>query len=141
MPPQIEQGAVYLVSDAAIRFVPEDNRTTHDQRYVVVVSGQAKNEDHLWPLVMVIPCSSKTTWRTEFCVQLNAGDGNLPGKSWARVPAIQALHKDDLGDLCGRIPNAKLAEIYLRHLTYLGIPAPPRPQRPGAPAEVEGEAF
>ena len=119
--PAIDQGGVYQVADAEVVFVPSAGRTTHESRFVVVVSGPRTNDDPTWPLVLVVPCSGQSTYKTALCVKLNYGDGNLQRKCWARVPAVQALQKVTLADRIGKLPEPKLEEILTRLVEYLGI--------------------
>ncbi|GLX92424.1 hypothetical protein [Herbidospora sp. NBRC 101105] len=51
-------GGVYLVSDKALRLIPEEERVVHDERRpVVVVTGGYSNGDPAWPFVLVCPIS------------------------------------------------------------------------------------
>jgi len=53
---------------------------------VVVVSDQ--NQRHgtnaedpsIWPSVLIVPISSKTSMKTQFCVKIAAREANLPRK-------------------------------------------------------------
>lgn len=123
-------GSVYYVRDEDV-LLPGDNRSLHDERRpVVVISDQ--NEVHgtnaddaaRWPSVTVVPISSSTKYRTRFDVKLSAGEGNLPKKAWARVPATQAMDKNYLDELIGQISQEKLDEITAQVLNYLGVIEP-----------------
>src|SRR3954463_15952510 len=92
-------GGVYLVPDQLLTLPPNDDRTVHpERRPVVVLSGLRTNNAAEWPFVLAVPLSSSTTLKTEFCVKISAGEGNLTKKTWARIPAVQPLLKTDLQD-------------------------------------------
>lgn len=104
-----------------------------ERRPVIVVSDQ--NEAHgtnsladdAWPSVLAVPISSSTTYRTKFDVKIAAGEGNLPRKGWARVPALQAVDKRLLTDMLGRVRSEVLDEVTAQILNYLGL-VEPEPQ-------------
>lgn len=118
---QIVTGGIYTVDDDAVTLPPNDDREYHDSRTVVVVSGPSTNSDSSWKFVLVCPTSGSTKRKTRFCVKLNAGDGNLRKKCWARVPAVQPLLKADLKDHWGVIPEEKLERLYGRVVEYMGL--------------------
>lgn len=119
MPPR--KGGVFMVSDEAVRLPPEDKRKTHPHRYVIVVSGDATNADHDWPVLLVVPTSTNADFATEYCVELNKGNGNLPKKCWARVTLMQPLAKAELRDYCGRLLAAQVELLEQNLLAYMGL--------------------
>jgi hypothetical protein len=76
MPPR--KGGVFMVDDGVLRMPPEDKRKRHPHRYVIIISGDATNADHRWPVLLVVPTSTSEDFATEYCVELNKGYGNLP---------------------------------------------------------------
>ncbi len=109
------------MADADVTFVPPENRTEHESRYSVVVSGDEKNCDPDWPLVLIVPCSGSSTLKTALCVKLAAGEGNLPRKCWARIPMVQAATKISLADKVGQLETPKLEEIMGRLVEYMDL--------------------
>lgn len=117
----VTAGGVYVVRDRSLSLPPNHDRTVHEHRPVVVISGPNTNSDLVWRTVLVVPTSSSTTLRTRFCVKLSAGDGNLDRKTWARIPAIQPLLKADLETFLGILPADKLSEVQARCLEFMGL--------------------
>jgi mRNA-degrading endonuclease toxin of MazEF toxin-antitoxin module len=87
---------------------------------VIVISGEAENENEEWPIVMVVPCSSQSSHRTKYCVKLNHGVANVDKKCWARVVAAQPLAKDEIGDFVGQLPADLLEDVYVNWAEYTG---------------------
>lgn len=117
----IRKGGVYLVPDRSLTMPPNDQRNLHPKRPVIVLSGDAKNEQADWPLVYVVPTSTSTTLKTEYCVKLAQGAGNLPSKCWVRTVCAQPFLKEELGDYLGRLPAQSLALIEENLFAYLGL--------------------
>ncbi|HVC81802.1 MAG TPA: type II toxin-antitoxin system PemK/MazF family toxin [Chloroflexota bacterium] len=123
-----EAGSIYYIPDVRLRLPGDiDSRTHHPQRPVLIVSDQNARHgtnaqpSQLWPSVLIVPLSSSTTGRTKFDVRLGAGEGNLPKKSWARVPALQVVDKDYIGDYLGKVTPAVLEMVNAQILNYLGL--------------------
>ena len=90
-------GDIFYVEDKSLSLPPEDDREVHDRRRpCLVLSCAEKNSQRNWPIVLVAPISSSTTRRTEYCVKLSQGEGNVAKKCWVRVPAIQPVAKTDM---------------------------------------------
>ena len=87
----------------------------------MVLSRQDKNNDPEWRIVLVAPLSSETGRKTEFCVKINVGEGGSSKKTWVRVPAVQPLAKNLLGDHTGVLPEEKLKQVRASLLHYLGM--------------------
>lgn len=127
-------GSIYLVADERLRLAGSE-RTVHDaRRPVLVVSdqGEANGTNALpasdWPSLLVIPLSSSTSCKTRFDVRLAAGEVNLLKRCWARVPALQMIDKDCLGDMTGQVSPQVLDQATAQVLRYLGI-IEPEPER------------
>lgn len=116
----IRRGGVYRVPDHRITLPPDYARAPHNQRAVIVISGDAENENPDWPVVMVVPCSSQGSRATRYCVKLNHGVANVEKKCWARVVSAQPIAKDELGDYVGSLPANLLADIYVNLAAYMG---------------------
>ncbi|MGW0588536.1 type II toxin-antitoxin system PemK/MazF family toxin [Streptosporangium sp. NPDC002607] len=116
----IRKGGVYLVSDRSLTMPPNDQRNYHLKRPVIILSGDAKNEQATWSLVYVVPTSTSTTLRTEYCVKLAQGTGNLPSKCWARTICAQPFLKEELGDYLGQLSPQVLLLIEENLFAYLG---------------------
>jgi mRNA-degrading endonuclease toxin of MazEF toxin-antitoxin module len=116
----IHRGGVYYVSDRSLTMPPNDQRTYHPKRPVIVISGDAKNQQSDWPLVLVVPTSTATSLKTGYCVKLAQGMGNLPSKCWARVVCAQPYLKEELGDHLGRVSPQTVALIEENLIAYLG---------------------
>jgi mRNA-degrading endonuclease toxin of MazEF toxin-antitoxin module len=115
-------GGVYLVSDKALRLIPEEDREIHDERRpVVVVTSAATNGDTAWPFVLICPVSGSTKRRTRFDVQLAAGQGGATKKCWIRIPAVQPLMKTVLEDRTGTLDEDLLTQVQARLAQYLGL--------------------
>ncbi|MGI5155185.1 hypothetical protein [Microbispora sp. CA-102843] len=53
MKSSIRKGGVYYVSDRSLTMPPNDQRNLHARRPVVVLSGDAKNQQPDWDLIYV----------------------------------------------------------------------------------------
>ena len=115
-------GGIYLVADELMSLDDGKPRNVHDTRrpFLVLSAAEYNDRDH-WSVVLGCPISKSTRFRTELCVKLAAGEGNVPEKCWIRVPALQALPKSVLEDLAGTVPQPKLNEVQVRVLLYLGL--------------------
>ncbi|WP_040893570.1 type II toxin-antitoxin system PemK/MazF family toxin [Streptomyces griseoaurantiacus] len=115
-------GGVYYVTDDKLRLIPDEERQLHDtRRPVLIVSGPSSNGDLAWPFTLVCPISSSTTRKTRYDIQLAAGQGGVTKKCWVRVPAIQPLMKDRLGDRLGTLEARVLSQVHTRLAQYLGL--------------------
>ncbi|WP_082801536.1 type II toxin-antitoxin system PemK/MazF family toxin [Herbidospora cretacea] len=122
MPGPYVTGGVYLVSDKALRLIPEEERVVHDERRpVVVVTGGESNSDSHWPFVLVCPISGSTSRRTRFDIQLARGQGGVVKKCWIRIPAVQPLMKSVLEDRSGALDEDLLTQVQARLAQYLGL--------------------
>ncbi|WP_182899420.1 type II toxin-antitoxin system PemK/MazF family toxin [Microbispora sp. H10830] len=117
----IRKGGVYYVSDRSLTMPPNDQRNLHPRRPVVVLSGDAKNQQSDWDLIYVAPLSTATTLKTEYCVKLAQGTANLPGKCWVRTVCAQPFLKEELGDYLGQLPPQLVALIEDNLFAYLGL--------------------
>jgi mRNA-degrading endonuclease toxin of MazEF toxin-antitoxin module len=124
----VVQGGIYWVTDEDLSLPPNDNRKTHPRRPVVVLTGPETNSFAGWRLVLVAPISSESTRKTQYCVRLSAGEGGVSSKCWVRVPAIQPLLKEQLGDMSGILSGQRLEEIHARLWQYLGLLEPDEPK-------------
>jgi mRNA-degrading endonuclease toxin of MazEF toxin-antitoxin module len=129
---QYPAGGVYYISDHLLK-LPGDSgggRKQHPQRPVLVVSDQ--NEENgtnaapanVFPVVWIVPLSTSSTGRTRFDIPVAAGDGNLPQKCWARVPALQLVDKANLGTFLGVVKQETLDAVTAQILRFLGIIPP-----------------
>lgn len=115
-------GGIYFVKDSAISLPPNDDRSYHERRPVVVLSGPDTNSFAGWRTVLVAPVSTSTSLKTTYCVKLAAGEGGLNKKCWVRVIAVQPLLKSDLEDRLGLLSAERLEEIQARLFQYMGLP-------------------
>ncbi|HIY40550.1 MAG TPA: type II toxin-antitoxin system PemK/MazF family toxin [Candidatus Nocardiopsis merdipullorum] len=120
MKPPIERGGIYWVPDRLLALPPDYDRDPHHRRAVVVISGDAENENEDWPIVLVAPCSSQSTRKTRYCVKLGQGVANVQKKCWVRVAAVQPMAKDELGDYVARLPAHLLEDVYFNFAEYTG---------------------
>jgi hypothetical protein len=88
---------------------------------VIVLSGDAKNQQLDWPLVYVVPTSTATMLKTEYCVKLAQGVGNLPSKCWVRTVCAQPFLKEELGDYLGTLPAHLVSLIEENLFAYMGL--------------------
>ncbi|MFE5108570.1 type II toxin-antitoxin system PemK/MazF family toxin [Streptomyces sp. NPDC056663] len=115
-------GGVYYVTDEKLRLIPDEDRQLHTtRRPILVVSGPSSNGDMAWPFILVCPISSSTTRKTRYDIQLAAGQGGVVKKCWVRVPAIQPLMKDMLGDQLGTLEGRLLSQVHTRLAQYMGL--------------------
>lgn len=97
-------------------------RKVHEtRRPFVVLSGSRYADDQDWRVVTGCPISKSTTYRTDLCVKLAAGEANMPQKCWIRVPALQTIPKTALGDHTGTLSTAELELVQARVLELLGL--------------------
>ncbi|HVB41963.1 MAG TPA: type II toxin-antitoxin system PemK/MazF family toxin [Streptosporangiaceae bacterium] len=118
MPPR--KGGVFMVKDRVLNMPPEDKRKPHEHRYIIIVSGNAANEDKDWPVVLAVPTSTSSELATEYCLPLDKGTGNLPKRCWARVTLIQPVGKADLGHYVGRLLAMQVELLEQNLLAYMG---------------------
>ncbi|MGC5009715.1 type II toxin-antitoxin system PemK/MazF family toxin [Streptosporangium sp. DT93] len=117
----IRKGGVYWVSDSSLTLPPNDKRKIKPRRPVLVLSGDATNEDPQWPIVLVAPISTSPAMKTDFCLKLGAGTANLPEKGWVRIVALQPLVKEDIADYVGHLPAAMLAIVEENLFAYMEL--------------------
>lgn len=119
----IVRGGIYNVPDVGLTLPPESTRGDAHKtaRPFLVMSADAKNVDPNWPTVVGCPLSTSTTYKTQFDVKLAAGAGNVPKKCWVRVPAIQPIAKEDLGDKLGELPGDLLFDVEAGIAEYLDL--------------------
>lgn len=98
---------------------PEQNRTPHPRRPVVVLAGDHKNGDTGWPITVVCPISSGAQF-SEYDVRIPANAGGLSAKGWARVCLIQPIDKNFIGDRIGQLDARTVDELMANYLGYLG---------------------
>lgn len=118
---QIEAGSVYLVPDHSVKLPPEEDRETHPQRTVMVVSHDKINQSGDWAVIMVAPISGSTRFRTQYCVKLSAGEGNVTKKCWVRTSAVQPIAKSELGDYMGKVSEERLQDVMQELLSILPL--------------------
>ncbi|MFI0238230.1 type II toxin-antitoxin system PemK/MazF family toxin [Streptomyces sp. NPDC016845] len=115
-------GGVYYVVDDKLRLIPDEQRQLHDtRRPVLIVTGPTANVDTKWPFALVCPISGSTGRKTRYDVQLAAGQGGVTKKCWVRIPAVQPLMKDMLGDRLGTLEERVLSQVQARLAQYLGM--------------------
>lgn len=117
----IRRGSVHLIADNLLTMLPTAQKIDHPTRPVVIISRDDLNIDAGWPFVIAIPISTSTKFRTPHCVAINAGNGNLPRKCWARTGMMQPLEKQSIGQMLGKLTEDRLQEIELRVAEYLGL--------------------
>ncbi|GAA0975460.1 hypothetical protein GCM10009555_033370 [Acrocarpospora macrocephala] len=117
----IRRGSVFLVNDTVLTLPPNDGRQYHQQRHVVVMSGNLRNSDPNWPTVLVVPTSTQGKLATAYCVKLDKGVGNLPKSCWARATMPQPILKEDLRDRAGDLPLPYVDLIVNGMLNYMGL--------------------
>ncbi|MEZ2388238.1 type II toxin-antitoxin system PemK/MazF family toxin [bacterium RCC_150] len=118
-PVPIRRGHLYWVADSEVEMPPEQNRTSHSQRPVIVITGDHKNDDTDWPIVAVCPVSSGAQ-ASAYDVRIPANTGGLRAKGWARVCLIQPLDKALLGDRIGQLEANMVDDVIANYLGYLG---------------------
>lgn len=118
-PTPIRRGHVYWVPDAEIDLPPEQNRSQHPRRPVIVLTSDQKNTDSDWPIVVVCPLSSGAQ-ASEYDVRISANAGGLSSRGWARVCLIQPLDKKFLNDRIGQLDASVIDDVMANYLGYLG---------------------
>lgn len=114
-------GGVYWLPDEDITLLPPEERALHPRRPVITVSSQELMTDADWPFALVIPTSTQPRRATRFCIEIKAGEGNLPQDTWARVPAVQPVMKSALTQYIGLVPPLRLTEIKASVVAYMGL--------------------
>jgi len=115
----IRRGSVMWVPDAAVQMPPDAHRQMHAKRPVLVLSGDASNDDASWPIILAAPITS-SDYSTEFDVKVGANQGGLSKKGWIRIPLIQPIAKTDVLERAGQLDAAIVAEVIARWLRYTG---------------------
>jgi mRNA-degrading endonuclease toxin of MazEF toxin-antitoxin module len=121
--PAFVTGGLYMVADSKLVLLPDPStREVHaERRRFVILGGAERNQDDKWPVVLGCPVSSATTYRTEFDVQLAAGEAGTAKKCWIRIPCLQPLQKSDLQDLTGTLSAERLEETLIRVIDYMDM--------------------
>lgn len=119
----IRRGYIYLVRDGVLRLPPEDAREVHStRRPFLVLSGDTTNSDGAYLVAAGCPISKSTRFRTEFCVKVSAGEGNLPEKGWVRTHALQPVLKSDLQDCTGKaLDDERIEQVVAQLERFLGV--------------------
>lgn len=118
-----QQGQIFWVRDEIVRLPPDDQRSIHDSRTVLVLSSNQWNSQPDCPSVLVYPVSSGAQ-ATSFDVRLGAGLGGLMKRSWARTALVQTLDIRWLSDnplATSGIPSDKFQDVLVQHMSMLGI--------------------
>ncbi|WP_375164186.1 type II toxin-antitoxin system PemK/MazF family toxin [Paenarthrobacter sp.] len=118
-PTPIRRGYVYWVPDEQVALPPENHRTSHSRRPVIVLTGDHKNDDGHWPVVTVCPVSSGAQ-NSEYDIRIPANTGGLPSKGWARVCLVQPMDKHFIGERIGQLDAKLVDQIMANYLGYLG---------------------
>lgn len=118
----IRAGQIYLVSDQKVSMPPEENRTFHEQRTILVISGNVHNSNNSWPLLTACPISSGSR-SSELDIRLGAGIGGLAKKGFARIALVQPFPKNLLGD-CLDLKGVPLPLLEDAHRSYIRYLAP-----------------
>ena len=119
----IRAGCVYYVADEVVAMPPEQYRTPHDRRTVLVVSGDHRNCDPDWPVVLICPVSSGEQG-SPYDVKLGAGVAGLKKKGWVRSTLVQPLDKKELQECISLngLPSLMLTEVHSKVLRYMDPP-------------------
>lgn len=117
----IRAGCIYWVEDASISMPPAQKRTLHNQRTVLVVSGEAHNCDDDWPLVLVCPVSSGEHAASLHDVRVGAAVGGLRKKGFVRVALVQPIEKRSLRDWLSPdpVPAELLRSVHASIVKYM----------------------
>ena len=110
---------MYWVPDEQVHLPPEDNRTAHAKRPVLVLTNDDKNDEEGWPVVVVCPISSGSQ-ASNFDVRIAANTGGLSAKGWARVCLIQPMDKRYVAERAGQVDASVVEAITANLLAYLG---------------------
>lgn len=108
------------MNDGRVAMPPDEHRTMHERRTILIVSGNDHNSDRDWPVVLVCPISSGAQG-SPLDVRLGAGVGGLKKKGWVRTTLVQPLAKSELQDclhLSG-IPSGLLLDVHGNITKYL----------------------
>lgn len=113
--PTIHQGDVYLIADSYLHFpdVTPGLRTTHQDRYVLVLQDDTHGYNASCPSVLVALMSSQTQHKRRWEYQLTAGVGGQPHDSLVKVHLIQPVPRKAIedGTFQGTVPALVLDDI------------------------------
>lgn len=118
----VKFGCVYFIEDSLIKFPPEDHRTVHPKRAVLVVSSDRVNYEQNWELAYVLPLSSGSKSHP-LDVRISAGNGGVTKKCWARIAHGQAVLKSELQDCLDihGVTSTVLRDVVSNMMHYTGI--------------------
>lgn len=116
----VRAGCIYYVQDEQVSMPPEDKRSWHNSRTVIVVNSPEHCADECWPIVMVCPVSSGDKG-SPHDVKVGAGIGGLRKKGYIRVALMQPIDKRHLRDSVSLnpVPPDVMDEVHLRIMAYL----------------------
>lgn len=101
---------------------PHEKEGEGKERPVVIVQSDEDNENRAYPLVVVVPVSTKKVDRVyKQDVPLPRGMGGLSEDSKALVGIVRTIRKIDLVKRLGRLPREKLEELNLKLLRQMGF--------------------
>ncbi len=92
-------------------FGPRQNSLQEGPRPLVVVQTDNLNRLDGYPLVIVVPLTTKTKPSPTFIQVEPSPDNDLTSTSWAMTNQVFTVSKDDLGETMGRVTKAELYNI------------------------------
>lgn len=123
MAENIIRGNVYWATDQHVKFAPSDeNRSQHNRRPFLVISGADMNDDPGRPIVFGCPISTAKSFTIpgeDVCIP--ADSINLAKKCWVRISQAQPVGKSELSDFQGRLAPPLIAEVEASLIRMLGI--------------------
>lgn len=125
-PDDIRPGAVFTVTDKAVYFPDETNRTYHEDRWALIVQSQYDPNGHARSL-LVIPCSgSGAPAFGDVVLPQNEVNGKLFTKPSvvAYVSLLQPCPRKCLRDYKGDLQDETWGAIFARLAQLLGLSLP-----------------
>lgn len=117
-------GSVWKVDDREVT-IPQvdrtDQRSFHDERWVVVISNSSENYHPLCPIVTVAPLSHRVDLKKKHDLELFKGRDNVKMDCLLQLKLKQPILKKDLYDYNGQIHEDTKDELLVMIEDYYGL--------------------
>lgn len=127
MPTFIKPGDIYYVPDEIIqlpeaRLPASGTRVMHEGRTVLVIQGPIVCDDMDYPVVLVVPVSTKTQYKRELDCLIQPAESGLKHTSVVLTGLVQPVLKSDLSkQRAGKLDAGTMQKIYKLILVQLGL--------------------
>ena len=119
-PKQIRRGEVYIAK--FFEFPHEDRKLVEKERPVLILQDDEDNFNQYYPLVIVVPISTKKLDRVyKQDVLIPAQEAGLTENSKILLGIIRTIQKVDLAKKIGKLSKERMEEVNIKLFRVLGF--------------------